>query len=89
MKKIGIIVVFYNLSHYVEECLNSIKNQSFADFKCICVDDRSTDDTFEKLQQFAANDDRFIAIQNEKNYSEIYFKKDLYGNDRIVVGRLK
>lgn len=68
MKKIGIIVVFYNLSHYVEECLNSIKNQSFADFKCICVDDRSTDDTFEKLQQFATNDDRFIAIQNEKNY---------------------
>lgn len=68
MKKIGIIVVFYNLSHYVEECLNSIKNQSFADFKCICVDDHSTDDTFEKLQKFTANDDRFIAIQNERNY---------------------
>ena len=68
MKKIGIIVVFYNLSHYVEECLNSIKNQTFTDFKCICVDDCSTDDTFEKLQQFSANDDRFVAIQNERNY---------------------
>lgn len=68
MKKIGIIVVFYNLSHYVEECLNSIKNQTFTDFKCICVDDCSTDDTFEKLQKFSANDDRFVAIQNERNY---------------------
>lgn len=68
MKKIGIIVVFYNLSHYVEECLNSIKNQTFTEFKCICVDDCSTDDTFEKLQKFSANDDRFVAIQNERNY---------------------
>ncbi len=68
MKKVGIIVVFYNLSHYVEECLNSIKNQTFTDFKCICIDDRSTDDTFEKLQQFCAEDSRFSALQNEKNY---------------------
>lgn len=68
MKKVGIIVVFYNLSSYVEECLNSIKNQTFTDFKCICIDDRSTDNTFKKLQQFSANDDRFTVIQNEKNY---------------------
>ena len=68
MKKVGIIVVFYNLSHYVQECLNSIKDQTFTDFKCICIDDCSTDDTFEKLQQFCAQDSRFSAIQNEKNY---------------------
>lgn len=68
MAKVGIIVVFYNLSHYVEECLHSIKNQTFTDFKCICIDDKSTDDTFEKLQQFCSQDARFSALQNEKNY---------------------
>lgn len=68
MAKVGIIVVFYNLSHYVEECLNSIKNQTFTDFKCICIDDKSTDDTFAKLQAFCATNERFSALQNEKNY---------------------
>lgn len=34
-------------------------------------------------------DDVVEFLQNEGKYSEIYFKKDLYGNDRIVVGRLK
>ena len=28
-------------------------------------------------------------LKNEEKYSKIYSKKDLYGNDRIVVGRLK
>ena len=34
-------------------------------------------------------DDVVELLQNEGKYSEIYSKKDLYGNDRIVVGRLK
>ena len=28
-------------------------------------------------------------LKNEEKYSEIHFKKDLYDNDRIVIGRLK
>lgn len=68
MKKTGIVVVFYNIEDYVAECLNSIKNQTFSDFKCICIDDQSTDDTFKELQKFCDSDDRFSVIQNEKNY---------------------
>lgn len=34
-------------------------------------------------------DDVVELLQNEGKYSEIYVKKDLYGNDRVVVGRLK
>lgn len=34
-------------------------------------------------------DDVVELLQNEEKYSEIYVKKDLYGNDRVVIGRLK
>ncbi|MDR0468206.1 MAG: glycosyltransferase family 2 protein [Campylobacteraceae bacterium] len=65
---IGVIVVFYNAQKYAKVCLESIENQTFKDFKCICIDDKSTDKTFDILKTFVDKDSRFISIQNEKNY---------------------
>lgn len=47
--------------------LNSIKNQSFTQWKCIICDDASIDDTFEFLEKFIDNDKRFTLIKNELN----------------------
>ena len=49
---ISIIVPVYNTSLYLEQCLNSIHNQSFKDYEVICVDDGSSDNSLDILRKY-------------------------------------
>lgn len=49
MPKISIIVAAYNVEEYLQQCLNSLSNQTFSDFEAIIVNDASTDATAEIL----------------------------------------
>ena len=40
---ISIIVPVYNVEEYLEECIESIRQQTFTDFEVILVNDGSTD----------------------------------------------
>ena len=42
---ISVIVPVYNVERYLEECLNSIQNQTYTDIEVILVNDGSTDDS--------------------------------------------
>ena len=44
---ISVIIPTYNSTGYIEETLNSLANQTLADFEVIIVDDQSTDNTVE------------------------------------------
>ena len=37
--KVSVIVPVYNVEDYLEECINSILNQTLKDIEIICVDD--------------------------------------------------
>ncbi len=50
---ISVVVPVYNVSAYVEECLNSILAQTYTHFEVIIVNDGSTDDSLEKCHLFA------------------------------------
>lgn len=63
---IKIVSCFWNASKYIEECISSVKNQSFKDFKMYLIDDVSTDDTVEKIKLLIQNDTRFDLIQNKE-----------------------
>lgn len=54
MFKISIIIPCYNVSQYIDRCLNSIVSQTMSidDLQIICIDDASTDDTWQHLQQW-------------------------------------
>ncbi len=64
---INIIVPAYNAGKYLAECLCSIKNQSYPNWRCIIVDDGSTDNTVGIAQAFAEADKRFELLQQKKN----------------------
>ena len=66
MPKISVIVPVYNVERYLEECLNSIINQTFSDIEIICVNDGSTDNSAEILKKYEKQDNR-IKIVNKKN----------------------
>ena len=63
--KISVIVTCYNLEKYIEECLDSITNQTFQDFECIIVNDGSTDNTAKVISKYVKKDSRFKLIEKE------------------------
>lgn len=56
--KISIILSVYNVEKYLNECLDSILNQTFKDFELICINDSSTDRSLDILNDYAAKDSR-------------------------------
>lgn len=54
MPKISVIIPCYNVSAYIDRCLTSITTQTIGidSLEIICVDDASTDNTWDKLQQW-------------------------------------
>ncbi|MBD3859358.1 glycosyltransferase [Bacillus sp. 28A-2] len=62
MPAISLLVAVYNTSQYVEQCLQSIAEQSFSDIEVILVNDGSTDHSGDLLEAFAKRDERFRVI---------------------------
>lgn len=65
MVEISVVVPIYNVEDYLEECLDSIVNQTFTDLEIICVNDGSKDNSLEILKEYAKKDDRIIVIDQE------------------------
>lgn len=65
MVKISIIVPFYNTASMADRCLQSVFGQDFEDFECIAVDDCSTDNTMQVVEQYT--DSRLRIIRHEYN----------------------
>lgn len=54
---VSIIIPVYNSARYLEQTLQSVREQTFSgDIEVICVDDGSTDDSFEVLKRFRQDD---------------------------------
>ncbi|MGR3855005.1 glycosyltransferase family 2 protein [Chryseobacterium indologenes] len=63
--KISVIVPCYNQEKYLDECLQSLMNQSFTDWECIVVNDGSTDGTADIAKRWVEKDSRVIYIDKE------------------------
>jgi len=62
MPKVSIVVPVYNVEKYLEECLNSLINQTFTDIEIICIDDGSPDNCGAILDKYATHDKRMRII---------------------------
>ena len=62
MPKISVIVPVYNVEKYLARCIDSILDQSFADFEVILVDDGSPDKSGEICEYYKAQDNRIVVI---------------------------
>lgn len=67
MPKVSVIIPNFNNGRYIEEAIKSVQNQSLKDIEIIIIDDCSTDDSWNILQQIAKSDSRIKIIQNQKN----------------------
>ena len=56
---ISIVIPIYNAEKYLEECLNSIKNQTYKNIEVIMVNDGSKDNSETICKRFSEDDTRF------------------------------
>ena len=49
MYKISVIMPVYNVEEYLNECLDSVTQQTLKDIEIICIDDGSTDNSLKIL----------------------------------------
>lgn len=59
---VSIIIPVYNSEDYLDECMGSVRKQTFSGIEIICVDDGSTDSCPDKLDYYADIDSRIQVI---------------------------
>ena len=64
--KVSVIVPVYNVGKYLEECLNSIINQTYKNIEMVIVNDGSTDNSLDIIEKFKNKDNR-IKLINQIN----------------------
>lgn len=65
MKKVGIVICNYNKSNYVVNCIQSVIESKYTDFDIFMVDNASTDDSIEAVQNRFG--DRVTILANSEN----------------------
>lgn len=72
--RFSIIVPIYNTRRYLEECVQSVMDQSFTDWELILVDDGSTDGSGEIADLLAAQDVR-IQVVHQENRGQFFARQ--------------
>ncbi len=62
---ISVVIPLFNRSTLIAETLRSVRNQTYASFECIVVDDGSTDDSLDVARRFVDQDKRFIVLSRK------------------------
>ena len=75
---VSILVPVYNGSKYVRRFLDSALDQEFRDFEIVCVDDQSTDNTLEIIEQYRQIfPDKIFIYPSEEHHGSIGTMRNL------------
>lgn len=66
MPKVSVIMPSLNVADYIEQCMESVINQTLKEIEIIAVDAGSTDGTLEILRKYEAQDNRVRVTQSDK-----------------------
>lgn len=64
-KMISVIIPVYNVEKYIDRCIESVVNQTFADFEVVLIDDGSTDCSGIKCLEWEKTDSRIHVVQQQ------------------------
>jgi glycosyltransferase involved in cell wall biosynthesis len=65
--KISVCVLTYNHGHLIQSTLRSVLNQTLVNYEVVVSDDCSSDDTWQRILEIAAEDSRVKAIRTPRN----------------------
>ena len=90
---LSVIIPIYNTEQYLKECLDSVVNQTLRDIEIICIDDKSTDNSAERILSFAFKPQNYYSdifsyyyfrILYVKENEEIYYHLDSYHGNLCI-----
>lgn len=64
-KLVSVIIPVYNAEVYLADMLGDVINQSYKNIEIIIIDDGSTDNSWNIIQEFAKEDNRIISIHSK------------------------
>lgn len=64
---VSVLIPCYNVEDYVVESVSSIMDQTYTNLEIIIINDCSTDNTTDKLEELASKDNRIKIYKNEIN----------------------
>jgi len=67
---VSIIIPLYNRENEIVLTLKSVLNQSYTNWECVIVDDRSTDNSEKVVKRFVEQDSRFKFLRRNKSTSK-------------------
>ena len=62
---ISVIIPIYNVTDYIDSCVESVVNQTYKKIHILLIDDGSTDDSAKKCDNWSIRDDRVEVIHKE------------------------
>ena len=71
--KISVIVPIYNAELYLEQCIESVLNQTLRDIELLLIDDGSTDNSFLICEKYKKRDNR-IQLYTNKNVGQGFYE---------------
>lgn len=71
MPKVSIIIPVHNVDKYLNKCLDSIVNQTLKDIEIICIEDGSTDNSAQILEEYSKKDSRIIILKQDKKGANV------------------
>ena len=63
---VTVVIPCFNQADFIDECINSVLNQSYKNIEIICVDDCSTDNSVERIKKYT-DLKNFKLIKNSHN----------------------
>ena len=75
LPKVSIVVPVHNAQEYLDESIGSLINQTLKNIEIICVDDASSDNSLEKLQELTLTDGRIKVLHNDVSQSALGARK--------------
>jgi len=74
---VSVIIPVYNAGSCLKKCLESVINQTLKDIEAICIDDGSTDGSWQILQKYAKRDKRITAVKQKNQGAAVARNKGL------------
>ncbi len=68
---ISVIIPVYNAEKYIADCLDSVLAQTFMDYEIICVDDGSTDHSYDIICDYAHKYNCIKVLQQHNQYAGV------------------
>lgn len=66
---VSVVIPVYNVEKYLVYCLESIKNQTYTNIEIICINDGSTDNSLNILNEYSKKDSR-IKVLSQPNQGQ-------------------